>query len=152
MADLFSEDFLDFIGLLNRHQVDYVVVGGFAVNIHGYQRSTGDVDIWVRKTQHNYERLVNVFHDFRLPLFDMTLSNFLSDRFDVFSFGRPPQALDLITSLKGMDFDEVFTQSIVYEERSETIRVIHKNHLIEAKKHAGRWKDHDDIQGLLSEA
>lgn len=51
MSDLFSEDFQDFISLLNKHDVSYMVVDGFAVNIYGYQRSTGDVDIWVEKAK-----------------------------------------------------------------------------------------------------
>lgn len=148
MSDLFSQDFQEFIAALNIHHVEYIVVGGFAVNIYGYQRSTGDVDIWVNKTPENYKRLEKAFRDFRLPVFDMTPDNFMADRFDVFSFGRPPQAIDIITNLKGLAFNDVYPYCSIYNENQIDIRVINKNHLIEAKRASGRSKDADDIQAL----
>ena len=83
MADLFNEHFRDFIQALNEQQVEYVLVGGMAVILHGYVRSTGDMDIWVNKTKLNYQRLVKAYTQFGMPLFDMTESAFLSDQYDV---------------------------------------------------------------------
>jgi hypothetical protein len=148
MSSLFNPDFQEFIALLNHHEVEYVVCGGFAVNIYGHHRSTGDVDIWVNKTAANYRKLMKVFLAFGLPAFDMTMDNFLSLQYDVFSFGRPPSGIDILTALKGLAFDEVFANSTVYTENDIAIRVIHKNHLIEAKMAAGRPKDIDDIAHL----
>lgn len=148
MSNLFSDDFLDFIGALNTSMVEYIVVGGFAVNIHGYQRSTGDVDIWVNQTEENYTKLKSAFLLFKMPLFDMTLDNFMSKNFDVFSYGRPPQAIDIITQLKGLIFDDALTASIYYKENNLNIRVLHKHHLLKAKKASGRAKDINDIESL----
>lgn len=148
MIDLFSQDFQDFISLLNKHEVAYMVVGGFAVNIYGYQRSTGDVDIWVEQTQSNYEKLMRAFVDFRLPAFDMTLENFMSSKYEVFSYGRPPQAIDIITKLKGLDFASTYPYSVVFNENNIRIKVIHKNHLRIAKTASGRFKDLDDLSAL----
>ncbi len=150
MGNLFNDDFLDFLSLLNKHDVAYMVVGGFAVNVHGYQRTTGDVDVWVERTAENYKRLSHAFFDFSLPVFDMTLKNFLSDEFDVFSFGRPPQAIDIITVLKGVSFSEAFAACEYYQQGEIMIRVISRRYLLQAKKASGRFKDLDDIDALQS--
>ncbi len=55
MADYFNEDFRDFLRALNNNDVDYILVGGMAVILHGYVRTTGDMDIWVRKSKENYQ-------------------------------------------------------------------------------------------------
>jgi hypothetical protein len=61
-----------FIQSLNKHEVQYILVGGYAVILHGYRRVTGDMDIWVNRTKENYPRIAPAFADFGLPLFDMT--------------------------------------------------------------------------------
>ena len=79
MADYFNEDFRDFIRAMNNQQVEYILVGGMAVILHGYVRTTGDMDIWVRQTKDNYQKIVKAFDEFRMPVFDMTEERFLSD-------------------------------------------------------------------------
>ena len=95
MADIFQEDFRDFIKALNDQEVKYIMVGGMAVILHGHARVTGDMDIWVECTKENYQRLVKTFRQFGMPLFDMTLQKFLGVKEnDVFSFGRNPVGID----------------------------------------------------------
>ena len=102
MGNIFNDDFRDFIKSLNGYNVDYILVGGYAVILHGYRRTTGDMDIWVRNTQENYEKLLKAFLEFGLPIKDMTLENFLnSNKMDVFSYGRPPVSIEIMTALKG---------------------------------------------------
>lgn len=72
MGTIFNEDFREFIHCLNNQNVEYILVGGYAVILHGYRRVTGDMDIWVNRTQKNYRKLVTAFNEFRLPVFDMT--------------------------------------------------------------------------------
>jgi hypothetical protein len=67
MADLFNEDFLDFINVLNKAEVEYILVGGYAVILHGYARSTADMDVWVNKTPANYHKLKKAFSAIRRP-------------------------------------------------------------------------------------
>ncbi|WEK37968.1 MAG: hypothetical protein P0Y53_10700 [Candidatus Pseudobacter hemicellulosilyticus] len=149
MGTIFNEDFRDFIQALNNQNVDYILVGGYAVILHGYRRVTGDMDIWVKRTKENYTKLSRAFAEFRLPLFDMTEERFLNtEQVDVFSFGRPPVSIDIITELKGVDFGEAFAQAQVYDESGLMIRFLHLNNLIQAKKAAGRHKDLDDIEKL----
>jgi predicted nucleotidyltransferase len=91
MQNIFNPDFQDFIRSLNEADVKYILVGGYAVILHGYHRNTGDLDIWVERSAENYHKLVRAFQLFGMPVFDMTLSNFLDNTdLDVFTFGRPP--------------------------------------------------------------
>jgi hypothetical protein len=149
MSNLFNEDFIDFLAALNRNEVRYILVGGYSVILHGYSRTTGDMDIWVEKSEENYKKLTNAFSDFKMPLFDMTLQNFIHNpKVDVFTFGRPPVCIDIMTSVKGLEFKEAFDHAEYFTIHEEKIRVIHYQHLIKAKKTSGRWKDLDDIENL----
>ena len=151
MADLFNEHFRDFIQALNEQQVEYVLVGGMAVILHGYVRTTGDMDIWVNKTKLNYQRLVKAYTQFGMPLFDMTESAFLSDQYDVWSIGAPPVKIEVMTAVKGLNFNETFETAQVYEEGGLRIRFIDVDHLIKAKKASGRFRDLDDIEQLTKQ-
>ena len=71
MANIFNDDFRDFIQALNNNGVEYILVGGYAVILHGYRRVTGDMDIWVDRTKENYSRLTKAFDEFALPVFDI---------------------------------------------------------------------------------
>ena len=85
MANIFQTDFRDFIQALNNNKVHYILVDGFAVIIHGHARVTGDMDVWVERTEENYLKLVKAFFQFHMPVFDMTKENFLSHKdWDVF--------------------------------------------------------------------
>lgn len=72
MANIFNEDFKDFLTALNEQRVRYILVGGFSVILHGYSRTTGDMDIWVERTTENYQKLKRAFDQFGMPVFDMT--------------------------------------------------------------------------------
>lgn len=149
MADMFSKDLQEFIEALNKAEVEYILVGGYAVVLHGYSRTTGDVDIWVNPTSENYRRVADAFQVFGMPLFDMTEPKFLNTRdYDVFSFGVPPNAIDLMTKVKGLDFDQAFQDSSIYEFEDLSLRLISYQNLIEAKQASGRTRDLADIEQL----
>ena len=149
MGNIFNLDFRDFISSLNKHEVKYVLVGGYSVILHGYSRTTGDMDLWVERTEENYFKIKNAFEDFGMPVFDMTKENFLHHSvWDVFTFGIPPVAIDLMIKLEGFNFEEVYERSVTFNDDKLEIRVIHKNDLIAAKQKAGRSKDLDDLENL----
>lgn len=148
MADIFNEHFREFIQALNDSEVEYVLVGGMAVILHGYVRGTGDMDVWVNKTKENYLKLTKAYRQFGMPLFDMTESNFLGTDYDVFGIGVQPVKIEVMTSVKGLEFNETFSMSQFYDEDGLKIRFIHINHLLQAKKAAGRFRDLDDIEQL----
>ena len=150
MGDLLNPDFQDFIKCFNKHKVRYVLVGGYAVIYHGYNRSTGDLDIFVEATVANYNRIVQAFEEFKMPVFDMTQSTFLNtESYEVFTFGVPPVSIDIITVLRGVTFDEAFTMSTNGLIDGITIRVLLKNGLLLAKKLSNRPKDLEDIHQLI---
>lgn len=149
MPNIFNEDFQDFLRALNECNVQYILVGGYSVILHGYARTTGDMDLWVNKTDENYKALVNAFKKFGMPVFDMTEYNFLNNpALDVFTFGRPPVSIDIITNLKGLDFEEALGNAADHVVDQVTIRLIHYRDLITAKKAAGRPRDINDIENL----
>ena len=86
MGKLFNPDFQDFLRAMRLHEVRDVLVGGYSVIMHGYSRTTGDLGLWVEKSAENHERLVKAFHHFGMPVFDMTVHNFLHNpAMDVFT-------------------------------------------------------------------
>ena len=149
MGNIFNSDFRDFIAALNYNQVRYMLVGGYSVILHGYSRTTGDMDLWVERTKDNYLKIKDAFEEFGMPVFDMTEENFLHHpNWDVFTFGIPPVAIDLMIGLEGFNFQEIFDRSVIFKDDELNIRVIHKNELIESKRKAGRSKDLDDLENL----
>ncbi|BDQ12489.1 DUF6036 family nucleotidyltransferase [Sediminibacterium sp. TEGAF015] len=150
MANIFNSDFRDFILALNTQSVRYILVGGYSVILHGYPRTTGDMDIWVERSVENYQNIKKAFDQFGMPVFDMTLDNFLSHpNWDVFTFGTPPVAIDLMVQVQGLDFAMAYENSVLFEDDGLSIRTIHKNDLIRTKKLVNRPKDQDDLLNLL---
>lgn len=126
-----------------------MLVGGYSVILHGYSRTTGDMDLWVERSSENYGRIKKAFEYFGMPVFDMTEENFLHHPvWDVFTFGVPPVAIDLMIKLDGFIFQDIFERAIIFQDDDLEIRVIHKKDLIAAKKKAGRSKDLDDLEHL----
>lgn len=148
--EVFYQDFLEFIQALNNQKVEYLLVGGYAVILHGYTRTTGDMDIWVRLSRENYGRLVKAFREFGMPVFDMTEENFLdTSRFDVFTFGTSPISIDIMTKVKGLSFEEVFPKATsVKLDEGLSVNLIGLESLLKAKRASGRAKDFDDIRHL----
>jgi predicted nucleotidyltransferase len=150
IGNIFNQDFREFLNALNNNKVKYLLVGGYSVILHGYSRTTGDMDIWVDRTKENYVLLNSAFEEFGMPIFDMTLENFISHpEWDVFTYGKPPVAIDILINLKGVNFDFAFNNSIVFDLDGLSIRTIHKNDLITAKMAANRAKDQNDLENLV---
>ncbi len=148
--NIFNPDFQEFIEALNDFQVAYILVGGYSVILHGYSRTTGDMDIWVNPNMDNYERLKKAFTRFGLSVFDMTPDRFLAiSQFDVFTFGRPPVCIDILTQVKGLDFEPAFARSEWFEiTETLSVRALRLSDLLEAKQASARPKDLDDIENL----
>lgn len=149
--NILNDDFKDFFVFLNQYEVEYIVVGGYAVIVRGYSRSTGDIDIWVNKTLENFERLQKAIQHFGLPRAAVKEVEFFSDDFDVFSFGKPPYAIEIMTAVKGLEFNATFLSATLELINDTPVRIIHLQHLITAKKAAGRSKDLNDIENLPHE-
>ena len=149
MSVQLNQDFKDFIHCLNLCNVDYLIVGGYAIIHYGHSRTTGDIDIWVRKSEDNYKKILEAFLKFGMPVFDMTIENFLSNpEMNVFTFGKQPISIEILTSVKGLEFEETYGNAIRTTWDSVPVKVIDLKHLISAKKAAGRYKDLDDLENI----
>ncbi len=148
MPDIFESDFSDFILALNVSRTQYIIVGGYPVILHGYYRTTNDLDVWVNKTPENYIKLRKAYAIFGMPLFNMTLENFIGDEFDVFSVGRSPFQIDMMTKSKGVEFKDAVKHALQKEMEGIKVRYLNLDDLIKAKTAAGRYKDLDDIEKL----
>ncbi len=150
MGNIFNEDFRDFINCFNIYQVKYILVGGYSVILHGYSRTTGDMDLWVERTSENYSNIRKAFRSFGMPVFDMTEDIFLyNNDFDVFTFGKPPSSIDIMLDVKGLYFDDCYKNAVYFEDDGLMVRTIYFNDLIDAKKASGRAKDIDDLENLM---
>lgn len=150
MADIFNQDFLEYIECLNKHNVQYLLVGGLAVNLHGYRRATGDMDIFVNPTRENHEKLKKTHVDFGLHMGEMAfLENFLNtNKYDVYTFGVSPCQIDVMTHCKGIVFEEVHERAREIVVENVPIKVIHYNDLKIAKSTTNRLRDKADIEEL----
>src|SRR5882757_3022259 len=105
MSNIFNDDFRDFISELNRFDVKYLLVGGYAVILNGSRRTTGDMDIWVEVSPENHKKLVKAYLSFGLPTSDISEENFLNNNeIEVFTYGIPPVSIDIMKTVKGCNF------------------------------------------------
>jgi predicted nucleotidyltransferase len=150
MSIIFNTDFKDLISSLNKFDVEYVLVGGYAVILHGYQRTTADIDLWVNRTEDNYFKLMKAFLDFGLPTTAVPKADFLyNPDIEVYRFGIDPSAVDIIIQMKGMPFEEAYSNAKVMEMSDGLrVRLVHLKQLIELKKLANRARDINDLENL----
>ncbi len=145
-----QKDLREFIGSLNFQRVEYVIVGGFALAFHGRPRYTGDLDILVRTTAENAARLESVIRGFGFASTGLSARDFLAPD-QVVQLGRPPNRIDLFTSITGVSFDEAWEQRVAGELDGIPVFFIGREAFIRNKKAAGRTQDQSDLEALLLE-
>ena len=147
MALTLPRDFSDFLSLLNAHQVDYLLVGGYAVTIHGYVRATGDMDILVAATQGNAERVVTAIRDFGFDVPDLTPARILEPR-SMLRMGLPPLRIEVMNGIDGVEFYDCRPRALNVRLGDLLVPVISLADLRKNKRAAGRHKDLDDLENL----
>jgi hypothetical protein len=141
-----QKDFKEFIELLIEKNVDFLIVGAHAVAFHGFPRLTGDIDFFFSMEEDNVKNLVSALHDFGFPF---TINDLLKPN-KVFQMGVPPNRIDLLNWLSGVNFQEAWSQKVAGEIDGLSVYYISKTHLIENKKASGRPKDLIDLEILLN--
>lgn len=140
-------DFREFLKLLSVHNVRYLLIGGYAVNYHGYVRATADMDIWVEPNEQNAERMVTVLKEFGFDVDELHLDLFLNpDR--VVRMGEPPIRIEIMSSISGVTFNECFNDRIEASWDDLTIQIISLDKLKKNKRASGRRKDYVDLDHL----
>ena len=145
-----SPDFLDFIVCLNERHVDFVLVGGYAMGVHGVVRATGDIDFLYRRTAKNVHALCAAMNDFGAPREVIDQASLMTSGI-VTQFGNPPYRIDLLNEIDGVSFLEVWNGATSATLDGQKIRVIGLSELKKNKNATGRKKDEEDVRRLTSQ-
>lgn len=142
-----ADDFSDFLKLCLRNEVRFMVIGGYAVVHHSRPRYTGDLDIWIDRSQDNAVKVVSVVEDFGFPPGTLEVSA-ITDSTNVIRMGFEPMRLELFTRIPGVEFQECFERREMVEVGSLTVPFISLGDLKINKRASGRPKDLQDLEEL----
>jgi hypothetical protein len=140
------DDFREFLSLLNEKQVEYLVVGGWALGVHGYVRATGDMDIWVGSNETNLDRLLTALFSFGVP--KEVTKEFFMEEGNVFRMGTPPMRIEIITEATGVKFTECFSRRMEIVIDDLPILIISYDDFVINKRSSRRLKDLADLESL----
>lgn len=146
---MLNPDFRDMLSAFSDEQVEYLVVGAYALAAHGLPRATGDIDLWVRRSEENARRVWRALTRFGVPLFDLRVED-LQTAGTVFQVGVVPRRIDILTSIDGVEFEEAAPHRKEVEIEGLLVPVIGRAHLLLNKKAMGRPKDKADVAWLES--
>lgn len=142
-----SADSKEFIGLLNSRGVEYVIVGAHSLAFHGRPRYTGDLDILIRPSSENAEKLASVLAEFGFAENSFNASDFIEPD-QVIQLGRVPGRIDLLTGISGVATDEALAKKISTELAGLPVFLLSKDLLIQNKRAVGRPQDLADLDAL----
>lgn len=143
-----AEDFEDFVKLLNQYNVEYMVVGGYALAFHGKPRHTGDLDIWINVSEENAIRMLKVVNDFGLQSLGFQKEDFLTEGL-ISQIGYPPLRIDVLNLIDGVKFSEaILNMEKIELENDLVINYIGLNDLVKNKQVSGRRQDLTDVKTL----
>lgn len=142
-----SQDFKEFIESLNANRVRYLVVGGYAVAMHGHPRYTKDLDLWIDRTPANAKRMVRALSDFGFASLGVKASD-LEGADRILQLGRPPNRIDILTSLLGVKFSHCFKKRVVIDVSGVPVNFIDVENLKISKRAVGRLQDLADVENL----
>ena len=147
--DIFADEFRDFLSLLNQHKVEHLLVGGYAVNIHGYHRPTGDLNVWANPIPANILRLADAIAAYGYET--GPLREFAPQVAAVglkMELNEPPVLIDVLAQISGVQFESVYARHRTYFMEGLEIHLINRDDLIISKMSSNRPKDQDDVQKL----
>jgi len=144
---LFNPDFKDMLLALSEAQIDFLLVGAYAVAAHGHPRATGDLDLWVRPDAETAPRVYRVLAEFGAPLHDLTIDD-LSRPGMVFQIGVEPSRIDILTAISGVAFDRAWGNRMQITMDGIDLCVLGRADLIVNKRACGRPKDIADAESL----
>lgn len=144
---MFNQDFKDFIELLNANQVRYLVVGGYAVALHGHPRYTKDLDVWVERSRENAQALLQALAEFGMQSLGLTADDFLEPD-QVVQLGYPPNRIDILVAVSGVEFADCYPQCVKIQLDGVEVNFIDLENLKKNKKASGRLQDLADLENL----
>jgi hypothetical protein len=142
-----NQDFVDLLRAFNDANVRYLVVGAYALALHGRPRATGDLDLWIDATPENATRVMQALAAFGAPLTDVTAEDFAREGI-VFQIGVPPGRIDILTALTGVTFNEAWSDRLRRPFGEVDVDFIGREAFLRNKRLMGRPKDVGDIEGM----
>jgi hypothetical protein len=133
--------------LLLEEQVDFILVGAYALAAHGYPRATGDIDIWVRADEINSINIYKALERFGAPVDQITVNDFANEGI-VFQIGVTPRRIDIITHLDGVSFGEADEDKVIVKVEGLKLPILSFDKLIKNKLSTGRERDELDVKLL----
>jgi hypothetical protein len=142
-----NSDFKELLQSFAKHDVRYLIVGGYAVILHTQPRYTKDLDIWIEPTTENAVKTAQALREFGVPLIEITEADFANEATQ-FMIGRPPNAIDFLTSVPGVKFADCWAKKISITDLGFAVHYLSREDLIAAKEFAGRQQDKADVEEL----
>jgi len=142
-----NRNFRELLSAFSGENVEYLIAGAYALAAHGVPRATGDLDVWIRSSGENAERVFRALATFGAPLTGMTKEDFRVPG-TVFQIGVPPQRIDVLTALDGVSFEQAWPHRAEVDLAGMKVPVIGRADLITNKRAVGRPQDIADIARL----
>jgi len=140
-----EKDFVEFIELLNKHKVKYLVVGAYALAYYAEPRNTGDIDFFVKNNRYNAKKIIQVLKEF--GDLKISINDFIKEN-NVVQLGFPPVRIDLLTTLSGLNFNEAYKRKNEVKLGNQKVFFLAKESLITNKEATGRKQDLADVEKL----
>src|SRR5688572_10089960 len=149
MANIHLEkDFKEFIELLNKNNVRFIVVGAYAVGLHGYVRFTGDLDVWVEPSTENAAKLMKCLQSFGFGSVTGLIAQDFEKENSVVQLGYPPLRIDILTSVSGINFSESYQKKEITIIDDVNVPYLDLDSLKKNKSSTNRKKDLGDLENL----
>ncbi len=144
---LLNSDFRDILSAFSEEMVEFMLVGAYAVAVHGLPRATGDIDLWIKSSESNAVRMCAALSKFGAPLSHLSKRDFMNPDTEV-QLGVSPRRIDILTKITGVDYQDADSQKLMIEIEGIQVPVIGLSHLIQNKKSVGRPQDIADVARL----
>lgn len=144
---MLNPDFRDILSCLKNEKVEFIIVGAYALAAHGLPRATGDIDIWVKNSPANAQRIIRALMKFGAPMSNLSEEDFISPGMIV-QMGVEPCRIDLLTSIDGVEFSVAWKNKVTINIDNLKLHILSKADLLRNKLAVGRDKDQSDIAWL----
>ncbi len=144
---MLNQDFRDMLSCLKGAGVDFIIVGAYALAAHGFPRATGDIDIWVRNSPDNADKIMTALAEFGAPLASLSEQDFTAPDM-VVQIGVQPCRIDIMTGIDGIEFSEAWESKVAITVDGLDVYIPSKADLLKNKIASGRDKDQGDIAWL----
>jgi predicted nucleotidyltransferase len=144
---MLNNHYKDILRALSDRKVKFLLVGAYAIAVHGYPRSTVDIDLWIMPDPENAHQVLLALDDFGAPSGDLTIEDLQKDGL-IFQIGVAPCRIDILTSIDGLNFEDAFANSNIIDIEGISVNVLSVPDLIKNKRSTGRTKDLADAESL----